>query len=175
MKFNLLLQKIRTDILNPQKPIWIIFTLVLIGVSFLIPQIREQKTPTDIKSELTPSLDTFVPAGFVLVTLQLINNESIDSMIGAYGLVDIYSASHEVETLGAKLTAPIATHLKLIRAPNNPSLYGVLVPENSREIIQQLTGPVFAVIQGPKSKLEIPQKEISKIRKSRSIKYGDLL
>ena len=70
---------------------------------------------------------------------------------------------------------PIATHLKLIRAPNNPSLYGVLVPENSREIIQQLTGPVFAVIQGPKSKLEIPQKEISKIRKSRSIKYGDLL
>ncbi len=131
------------------------------------------------ESALSPqsvSLDTFVPAGFVLVTLQLTNSESIDSMIGAYCQVDLYSATPDANFQPSKSALPIATHLRLVRSPNNQSLFGVLVPEDSRAIIQQLTGPVFAVIQGPEAKPRPgPTSQPTVQRKSRSIRYGDLL
>lgn len=139
--------------------------------------IAQNKTNSSNSSiDSSPSLDTYIPSGFVLVTLQLINSDSIDSMIGNFGLVDLYPATQNADFILTKDTRPIATHLRLIRAPNNPNLFGVLVSEESRSVILQLANPVFAVIKGPQAtKLPTPLKPPSVSRRSRSIKYGELL
>jgi hypothetical protein len=133
----------------------------------------KQDRPTDPIPTKNPSVDTFVPVGYVLVTLQLINSDSIDSMIGQYSMVDLYPAAAQVELDQGK-TKPIATRLRLIRAPNNPELFGVLVSSNEENTIQQLAAPVFGVIRNPNSpqpQAVLPQKG----KKLRSIQYGEIL
>lgn len=169
-----LIKKGREHLLDIKGRIWIVTSLLLIGLALLITQNKDQ-TPRDTGTkEFEPSIDTFVPAGFVLVTLQLVNGESVDSMIGDYSQVDLYPVNQDPTDPAQKKAQPLATHLRLIRSPNNPSLFGVLVPEDERSMIQQLAQPVFAVIQNPKSKKNIEQVPTHKGR-TRIIKYGDLL
>ncbi len=173
MNFKTLWEKLKRNLLDPKKPIWILVTLALMGVMLTIFQQKDIEPPKRSQEE-SASLDTFIPAGFVLVTLQLINSDSIESMIGSYCLVDLYPGSNEPDFQLEKMAKPIAKRLRLIRAPNNPSLFGVLVPEEDPVVIQKLAGPVFAVIQGPNAKaLPAPVRVTPK--RYRSIKYGDLL
>ncbi len=187
-----LAQKIKERILDPEKPYWILGVLVLMGIISLLknnsdsfPNNPRSSTPmpsTSISTTKSPSLDTFVPKGFVLVTLQLANADAIDPLIGQYGMVDLYEALPAHPAFEAEETQRhnkphqdllIATHLKVIRAPNNQKLFGALVPEESRKLIQRLSLPVFAVIQRPDAqptnKENLPSLEnIKKEKPSRS-------
>jgi len=171
MNIKNLLQKLKENLTDPEKPYWILGSLILIAMVLLI---SNKKTPDFDESNKafahdppvdSPPIDTFVPNGFVLVTLQLVNVDSIDSMMGSYGMVDLYPASPsemmELENISKnarnKSTTlmdpiPLATHVRMIRAPNNMKLFGALIPEGSRQLIQQLSSPVFAVIQRPDAK-----------------------
>jgi hypothetical protein len=95
-------------------------------------------------------------------------------MVGSYCLVDLYPGNNDQDFQLEKSAKPIASRLRLIRAPNNPSLFGALVPEQNPVVIQKLAGPVFAVIQGPNAKA-LPSPLVVVPKKNRSIKYGDLL
>jgi hypothetical protein len=172
MKINALVSKLKQNIFDPQKPVWIIISLFLISITLFL--VRPEHTTTPKQKENTASLDTFVPSGYVLVTLQLINSDSIDSMIGEFAMVDLYSIRQSQENEQIKNPVPIATYLRLIRAPNNQSLFGVLVSEESRSVIHRLSEPVFAVIQGPNAKPKMSIQVLPR-PKTRTIKYGDLL
>lgn len=173
MNFKIHWEKLKRNLLDPKKPIWILVTLALMGTTMIMFQKSDGDPQKSVQSE-SESLDTFIPAGFVLVTLQLINSDSIESMVGSYCLVDLYSGNNNQDFQLEASAKPIASRLRLIRSPNNPSLFGVLVPEQDPTVIQKLAGPVFAVIQGPNAKA-LPPPVLNVPRKSRSIKYGDLL
>lgn len=166
MNLKKILLLLKENLLDAEKPYGILGCLLIMGLILLISQNQKSSSLLSPKNDQRGSystaspIDTFVPSGFVLVTLQLTNGESIDSMMGNYGMVDLYPAtSHDFisenkagdgsSSRGQVSPSPIATHLRIIRAPNNQKLFGVLVPEGSRKLIQLLSEPVFAVIQRP--------------------------
>lgn len=189
--------QLKENLLDVEKPHWILGCIIVMGMILLISHNQRITTTnaTGFSSSPTPDpspIDTFVPTGFVLVTLQLTNGDSIDSMMGNYGMVDLYPAasnnfilSDPDKSATSQKTlspSPIATHLRIIRAPNNQKLFGVLVPEGSRTLIQLLSVPVFAVIHKPDATpptaataTTLPTKKSNISIPSRAIQYGDLL
>lgn len=105
--------------------------------------IFHKKTPTK-NSGPKPHLEitTLIPKNHVLVPIQLKNFESVDSILGNYGHVDLI-------TKNSKL---IAKNIKLLRAPKNPSLFAVLVPqEEASKIISANENGLFATIKNDAS------------------------
>jgi hypothetical protein len=91
-----------------------------------------QPTPTP-PAAATASLETHIPKGFVLVPIEIENYESLDSVFGQFGIVDLFQKA-----------GVIARNVRLLRAPNNPGRFAVLVPEREAErLLRQ--GSVFSV------------------------------
>lgn len=123
--------------------------LIILGFVF---SKNETKTTTaqspSEDSQFTP--DTIIPDGYVLVPIQLQNFASLDSMIGQYGVVDLFTAHEDPSQKSRK----VGNRLKLIRAPLNPSQFAVLVPDSEADLILSHTGFYNAVIQNPQQKLK---------------------
>jgi hypothetical protein len=114
----------------------IIFAVVL-GIALLTAEFlsKPKQTPTDAFSA-----DTIIPKGYVLIPIELANFQSTSALIGQYGVVDLYLAAKK-----------IAAQIKILRAPLNPNLFAVLVPEHESESILKYAGPFTAVVQNPDS------------------------
>ncbi|MEY4617206.1 MAG: hypothetical protein RJB66_2166 [Pseudomonadota bacterium] len=169
-----MIKKIKETILHPQKPYWVLISLFFMGLALMVAQEKSLPKPKGGSASIT-SVDTYIPSGHVLVTLQLINSESIDGLIGDYGLVDLYEAVATSSEESKKRAKPLARRLKIIRAPNNPALFGVLIKETETQIIQKLSAPVFAVIQDPASEDLMPRTPPKKEGNTRLIHYGEAL
>lgn len=85
-------------------------------------------------------LDTFIPRGFVLVPIEVDNYEALDSILGKFGLVDLFKAKSE----GG---GPIARNVRILRAPQNPSRFAVLVEEARASNILGYQGGIFVVVK----------------------------
>lgn len=95
---------------------------------------------SDTQSEL--EISTLIPAGQVLVPVRLKNFESVDSILGPFGIVDLLVGHPKG---GSK---PIAKNIRLLRAPKNPSLFAVLVPQDQASLIIQADEKgLYAVIK----------------------------
>ncbi len=92
------------------------------------------------------SADTYIPAGFVLVPIELQNAEALSSLISEFAVVDLFTGS-----LGSKHSR-VGQRLKLLRAPRNPQQFAVLVPENQVQTLLATPGPYWAAIQNPNEK-----------------------
>ncbi len=86
---------------------------------------------------------TDIPLGFVLVPIEVANFESLDSILGPFGIVDLYLPAESSRGQARK----IATHIQILRAPLNPSHFAVLVREADSARLVSQTGPFIAVIQ----------------------------
>jgi hypothetical protein len=91
--------------------------------------------------------DTFIPAGFVLVPIEVANYEALDSILGKFGVVDLFIPTSE----SGQRPQKIAERLKILRAPLNPSRFAVLVPEAESSQIVTHSGPFAVSIQNPNS------------------------
>ncbi len=92
------------------------------------------------------SVDTFIPAGFVLVPIEVLNYESLDSVLGRFGVVDLYSADPST----GKKAEKVASRIRILRAPRNPNQFAVLAPEEeSTDLVKDGSG-YFVVVQNPK-------------------------
>lgn len=71
-------------------------------------------------------VDTYIPKGFVLVPIEVRNYEALDSVLGKFALVDLYQ--------GGSSDSPrqhlVGRNVRLLRAPQNPSHFAVLVQES---------------------------------------------
>ena len=92
------------------------------------------------------TLDTFIPKGYILFPIEVKNFQALDSILGRYGVVDIYTSPQERKQ-SAKL---IAKKVKILRAPLNPSQFAILCPENQTHIFVNHPGPYFISVQNPK-------------------------
>ncbi|MEN0058368.1 MAG: hypothetical protein AAGB31_06000 [Bdellovibrio sp.] len=127
----------------------LVIAFVFLGaLSFIVPS-RQEK----LSSEKTPlqdphSVDTYIPAGFVLVPLEIVNAESLSSLVGDLGgVVDLYLASGEKQLASIK----VGSRLKLLRAPLNPQQYAVLVRDSESSRLLSYSGPFIAVVQNPQT------------------------
>jgi len=121
--------------------------IIFVGVAFcfiLILFSASEKTTSPGTAEQSAlaaadDIDTFIPAGFVLVPIEIQNFEAVQAMVGAFAVVDLYSE--------AKIT-PVAQNLKLIRSPKDPSQMAVLVEENSSsQLVRYGQKPFLVVVQ----------------------------
>ncbi len=101
-----------------------------------------------IESPSLPSPDTYIPPGFVLVPVELQNADALDSLIGGFGVVDLFQSGLESESKPRK----VAAQVKILRAPLNPRHFAVLVPENEAPPLVKSSLPFFVVLQNPDSK-----------------------
>lgn len=90
-------------------------------------------------------VDTMIPAGYLLIPLQLSNAESLASLSGPFSIVDLYAASEK-----GRKSFKIATAVKLLRAPLNPEQFAVLLREEESSSILSMEGPFFAALKNPK-------------------------
>ena len=129
-----------------QQKKWLLGGFLLLGlVSFIF---STPSAPEKISDPLvTPtSVDTFIPAGYVLVPIELSNAESLSSLVGDVGcVVDLYLATQEKKTAAIK----VGSKVKMIRAPLNPQQYAVLVKDQESSAILNYSGPFVAVVQNP--------------------------
>ena len=88
---------------------------------------------------------TFIPDGFVLVPIEVANYESLDSILGKFGVVDLYSVTDDPK----KRPVKVAERIKILRAPLNPSHFAVLAPEADSVRIVSQSGPFTVVVQHP--------------------------
>lgn len=89
-----------------------------------------------------PAVDvvTRIPRGFVLMPIEARNYEALDSILGSFGIVDLYRPGGD----GAK-PGLVARNVRLLRAPQNPAHFAVLVPEReARDILRD--GSTFTVV-----------------------------
>ena len=156
------LQWIKENLFNLHKPYWILISLAFMALALLLVQEKiSHSTPLEASVNTTTTssqnIDTYIPEGYVLVALQIANLDSVHELIGTYGLADLYPTSTNIEFRSVNTTAkksmnkPLSSRVRLIRAPNNPRLFGVLLPESDRELILKLSDPVFVVLHNPKS------------------------
>lgn len=102
----------------------------------------EKKAPVERES-----FDTLIPAGYSLVPLEIANYETLDSLLGPFGVVDIFTAPKDVTEKAER----IAYRVKIVRAPRNPSHFAVLVPFEKVKNILRHPGPFMVSVQNPKS------------------------
>lgn len=133
---------IRELIKNPKNKI-ILIAFCGLGFLSLLIQLSGEAKPIE-KTPEKISADTFIPRGYVLVPLELVNANSLASLIGDVGgVVDLYLAD------GKSKSVKVGSRLKILRAPYNPDLYAVLVRETESTQLLSFPGPFIAVVQNP--------------------------
>lgn len=115
------------------------------------------------------SIDTLIPTGFALVPIEVQNSESLDSILGNKGVVNLLAPPREA----GKKSRLIARRVPILRAPLNPSHFAVLVPESISRDITQEQGPFWVVIQNPnESGMSFEKKNFSNRPNARIIDGG---
>ncbi|MGE4130806.1 MAG: hypothetical protein AB7F86_04165 [Bdellovibrionales bacterium] len=146
---------------------WETRLLVIMAVVVLLPAILN---PLLSSSEKVPaksisSMDTHIPRGFVLVPIEVQNFEALDSILGRFGVVDLFQTASD----GHGPHKPIAKNVKLLRAPQNPTRFAVLVPESQAPSILAGSGLFYVVVKRPE---EGGTEFVKKDKQKRSIVYG---
>ncbi|MBE8221477.1 MAG: hypothetical protein HAW60_01980 [Bdellovibrionales bacterium] len=134
-----------------------LFSLMLINNNPENPIAKQKNIKTDW------NMNTFIPEGFVLIPIQLLNAESLNGLIGKWGWVSLYSSLIE------KNKKPIVSSIRIIRSPKNNNQFAVLSPENKSSLILEHTAPLVAVIQGAKIKNKSTRFNTKKIIKKNKI------
>lgn len=123
---------------------WILLVFFA-GLVALIWDLKEQ--PVRQPNEAVPYelAATSIPAGYVLVPIEVANYESLDSILGQFGVVDLYVPSLDSRTPPRK----VAERIKILRAPLNPSHFAVLAPEDKSASLVTHEGSFVVAVQNP--------------------------
>ena len=97
------------------------------------------------------TVDTLIPNGYALVPIELENISAIASVIEDFGVIDIYLGKNN-----ARNAKKLFQKVKILRAPNNPNAYAVLLPDHLSSELLKHEGPFFAVIQNKAEAAENP-------------------
>ncbi len=112
-------------------------------ITFFISQEEEK---VEVQVVQAPDIDELIPAGFVLLPVELVNREALASIMGATAVVDILTVNPTTMSPQTK----IASRIKMIRSPKNPDFFALLIEESASADILNKPGPYFALIQNKK-------------------------
>ena len=97
---------------------------MILGFIAFLTQFGKFNEGSQLKEQTAESIDILIPEGQSLVPIRVANNESLNRIIGSYGVVDLYSTPLSP---GEKALR-IAYKVKLVRSPGNSSGFNVLIP-----------------------------------------------
>jgi len=146
-----------------KKLLWTSLTLSLIPVSLVL---MASTSPSPVTNKTAVAVDTHIPRGFVLVPIEVLNYEALDSILGQFGIVDLFSPQKRL----------VAKNVRLLRAPHNGAHFAILIPEKQTgEVLRE--GAAFTVIVKPSrtqggTEFEFPQDKPNFAAKKRTITYG---
>lgn len=146
----------------PNSTVLVVITAIGILAAFL--QFRTSSGPAK-PSAAPQSLDTFIPEGESLVPIQVANYESLDQVIGQYGVVDLLSTPLSPHEKAKR----VAYAVKLIRSPQSPRHFSVLIPADEAHRLAGFEGEFTVVVRNPKSIGTKFVKEKAKSRKRRIV------
>ena len=106
---------------------------------------KTAETPAKPQEDKSFSADTYIPAGQVLVPIQIDNSSALSGLVGSFAVVDLYA---EQEKGGNQL---VASKVKLIRAPLNAEQFAVLVSDAKAKEIMQIKTSFWVVLQNRES------------------------
>ncbi len=137
-------EKIKTELKSGKKTF--IFWCVLIFVSFVFALSQWQNSRHRPQVTTSDSIDTFIPEGFVLLPIELSNVSSLDGFLHDKGVVDLYTADPS-----SMHSEKAASAVKIIRSPQNPEHFAVLVPEQKAGFLIERFSSFYAIIQNPRT------------------------
>jgi hypothetical protein len=140
-----------------------LITLILFNL-FFSPKIKQIAAP-----ELATEASTFIPDGHSLIPIKLINQKSLSSLIDNFGWIDLYSVK-KTES-GFKKGPKIVKKIRILRAPLDPSQFGIIVPDNFVDHILDWGPNYFGTIN--KNKFYTSELVIQKKRQKR-VMYEDM-
>ena len=133
--------------------------IILISVTLVFTVLQTgSSNPQKVKAG---SIDTYIPEGFVLLPIEIINASAIQGLLKARAVVDLYT-SDPIQFQAQK----VAEAVKIIRSPNNDSHFAALIPENEVHLLIKRFKPFYVVIQNPKKTGTKIQPVQRKIRRS---------
>jgi hypothetical protein len=121
-----------------KRVLWSAAALALVPVALSFVHASEGREAAPSKAA---AVDTYIPKGFVLVPIEVRNYEALDSILGSFGIVDLYQAQSADST---KLRLA-ARNVRLMRAPQNPQHFAVLIEETRASGVLR-DGGLFTVI-----------------------------
>lgn len=117
--------------------------LLYAGVISLIPLLGLTLSSAPPPPKTTMSeVDTLIPKGFVLIPIEVQNYEALDSILGRFGVVDLFQSVSESQRL-------VARNIRILRAPQNPTHFAVLVAEEKVDEILKGGGLFTVVVKRP--------------------------
>lgn len=117
---------------------------VALGLITFVISLESDKA--EIIQTIQPELDELIPAGHVLLPIDLVNREALAAIMGTTAVVDLLTVSPTTMNPQTK----IASRVKIIRSPKSPDFFALLVEESASSQIMNKPGPYFALIQNKK-------------------------
>ncbi|MBX2994428.1 MAG: hypothetical protein KF681_06390 [Bdellovibrionaceae bacterium] len=124
---------------NPRNRMSLMAGLVIL--SMLAVYQAQTAVPEAVKVE-NASPDEYIPEGYSLVPLMIQNSEALQSLIGAFAVVNLYTPSMDGITKGTL----VGKKIKLLRSPNNPEQFSALVPSDEAALLLAQPHPLMAVV-----------------------------
>lgn len=123
----------------------ILIALVVIACAVTSFSGREEEAQEGEPQKQLPTMDTFIPAGHSLVPIEIQNRDSLDSVFGSHGIVDLYTSNQKGQPVR------VAERIKLLRSPKNPDVFAVLAKDEVAPQIAGHIGPLFVTINSRKT------------------------
>ncbi|MCC7405829.1 MAG: hypothetical protein IT288_15625 [Bdellovibrionales bacterium] len=123
-----------------------IIALVIVSLLPVAWEWFRQSSTRDSSPPADPlSVDTLIPNGSVLVPIEVENSDSLDSILGSKGIVDLHRPAREP----GGLNRVVARRVPILRAPLNPHQLAVLVPESQASNLTKESGAFWVTVQNP--------------------------
>ena len=129
-----------------QKPLVYSSLTLLMGFIAFLSQYQQKPQSPSSPSPMTTA-DTYIPAGKTLIPIEITNYESLDSIIGQFGVVDLFTTP----LTNKEKAHSIAFAVKILRAPHNPSHFAALVDQSQAQRILRFPGPFSVTVRNPKT------------------------
>jgi hypothetical protein len=87
------------------------------------------------------SLDTFIPDGFSLIPIEIINSNGMDSILGRYGTADLFQEGHK---------SAFMRNVRLVRGIREDGPWAALVPSEYATSLLEAGGRFFVAVKSKK-------------------------
>lgn len=130
-----------------QKQTYLVSIFIISFVAGLTLFFEKPLEPAPAPGKKPLSADTYIPAGHVLVPVEVQNADALNSLLGNFGLVDLYRPPQR----DRDKPLLVARQVKILRAPLNPNRFAVLVPDAQAPQLVQGDQAFFVIVQNPKN------------------------
>jgi hypothetical protein len=155
MKNNLthkLITEFQVWLRSPQNKILSMAFFTMLGLLFIFSGQKDEADPAATNANQVQnlaSLDKLIPDGFVLLPIEITNKTALSALVGEYGVVDLMT----VRTPINPHTKKVAQGVKILRSPQDPEQFSILLKAELVQKFLKYDGPYFALVANPNKNL----------------------